>query len=109
MTSELRINLSKERSRSVRATVVASVNQVSCDLAGEAAILNLSAGVYYTLDPVGSRIWELIHEPITISALRDRLMEEYEVTPQQCEEDLFTLLERLADEGLVEITDAPAD
>jgi len=43
--------------------LVVSKDQVSCDLAGEAAILNLKNGVYYGLDPVGARIWNLIQEP----------------------------------------------
>ena len=37
-----------------RSIVVAAKDQVSCDLAGEAAILNMKNGVYYGLDPVGA-------------------------------------------------------
>ena len=36
---------------------------VSCDLAGEAAILNMKDGVYYGLDPVGASIWNRIQKP----------------------------------------------
>ena len=43
--------------------MVATKDQVSCDLAGEAAILNIKSGVYYGLDPVGARIWNLMQEP----------------------------------------------
>jgi len=34
-----------------QSVVVAVKDQVSCDLAGEAAILNMKSGVYYGLDP----------------------------------------------------------
>ena len=33
----------------------ASSDQVSCDLAGEAAILNLKTGTYYALNPRSAR------------------------------------------------------
>ena len=82
---------------------MAANDQVSSDLGGEVAILDLKAGVYYGLDAVGARIWSLIQEPITVNEIRDILLEEYEVEPERCEHDLLALLRRLADEGLVEV------
>ena len=84
-------------------TVVAAKDQVSSDLGGEVAILDLKAGVYYGLDAVGARIWSLIQEPRTVNEIRDRLLEEYEVEPERCERDLLVLLQRLADERLIEV------
>lgn len=84
-------------------TVVAAKDQVSSDLGGEVAILDLKAGVYYGLDAVGARIWSLIEEPRTVNEIRDILLEEYDVEPERCERDLLALLRRLADEGLVEV------
>ncbi len=87
--------------------VVVSPDQVSCDLAGEAAILNLKTGVYYGLDPVGARIWSLLAQPTTVAAIRDTIIAEYDVTPERCEADIRDLLEKLAAEGLVRFDDAP--
>jgi hypothetical protein len=86
-------------------TVVAAKDQVSSDLGGEVAILDLKAGVYYGLDAVGARIWSLIQEPRTVNEIRNILLEEYEVQPERCERDLLVLLQRLADEGLIEVKD----
>ena len=83
--------------------VVATKDQASADLAGEAVILNLESGVYYGLDAVGARIWNLIQEPRTVNEIRDALLEEYEVEPDRCERDIVALLEQLADAGLIEI------
>jgi len=83
---------------------VAAKEQVSCDLAGEAAMLNLKNGVYYGLDPVGARIWNLIQQPRTVSEVLQILLEEYEVDAERCERDLLELLQNLAAEGLVEVT-----
>ena len=83
-------------------TIVAAKDQVSSDLGGEVAILDLKAGVYYGLDAVGARIWSLIQEPRAVNEIRDILLEEYDVTFERCERDLIALLQRLADEGLIE-------
>ena len=94
---------------STNSTVVATRDQVSSDLKGEVAILDLKAGVYYGLDAVGARIWHLLQEPKTVDQLRDALLEEYDVEADRCERDLLALLQRLADEGLVEVEDAPPE
>jgi hypothetical protein len=82
---------------------VASEAQVSCSLDQEAAILQLDQGVYYSLDPVGARVWELLKQPITIATLRDHLCAEYDVDAARCEQDLRLLLKELVDAGLIEV------
>jgi hypothetical protein len=93
---------------SVGSRVVASKEQVSCELGGEAAILNLKNSVYYGLDPVGARVWTLLQEPRSVMELRDAIVQEFDVTPERCEGDLFALLEKLMAEGLVEAADGAA-
>lgn len=87
------------------ALLVATKQQVSCELGDEAAILNMKNSVYYGLDPVGARIWQLLQQPTSMSAIRDVIVREYDVIPQQAESDLRALLERLLGEGLVELAD----
>jgi len=90
-------------------TVVASKGQVSSDLGGEVAILDLERGTYFGLDEVGARIWELVREPISVSEVQATVVEEYDVEPARAERDVLALLQRLVDEGLVEVQDeAPA-
>lgn len=96
---------SAEQAISDASVVVASKEQVSCELDGEAAILNLKDGVYYGLDPVGAAVWKLLQQPRTVSELRDALLEEYEVDAERCERDLMALLAELATCGLVQIRD----
>lgn len=82
--------------------VVASKTQVSCDMAGEAAILDMKSGEYFGLNPVGARVWNLIQEPRRIGDLVEVLVNEYEVAPERCEQDLLDLIDRLVAKGLVE-------
>jgi len=87
-------------------SIVAAVpDQVSCDLGGEAAILNVANGVYYGLDPVGALIWNLIQKPQRVTEIRDNILREYDVQPAECERDLISLLNKLLAEGLIEIRD----
>lgn len=83
--------------------VVAAENQISSDLAGEAVILDLKAGMYYGLDAVGSRIWSLIQQPTSVNELRQALLREYEVDAERCEQDLMTLLRDLAANKLIRV------
>ena len=85
--------------------IVASRDQVSADLDGEAVILGFAKGVYYGLEGVGTRVWSLIQEPRTVDEVCSTLVEEYDVEPEKCGSDLVALFEKLAKEGLIEVKD----
>ena len=86
------------------AIIVATKQQVSCDLGEEAAILNMKNSVYYGLDPVGARIWQLLQQPRSIAEIRDVIASEYDVSAERAESDLRELIGKLLSEGLVELT-----
>jgi hypothetical protein len=86
-------------------TVVAVKEQVYSDLGGEVAILDLKGDLYYGLDEVGARIWQLIQEPRTVADIEEILLSEYEVEPDRCRRDLIALLQKLAQEELIEVRD----
>ena len=93
---------------SVYSVVVATSEQVSCPLGEESAILNLKNTVYYGLNPVGARIWNLLQQPRSVGELRDALLAEYEVDADRCERDLLDLLEKMRGEGLIQVRSAAA-
>src|SRR5437867_10538249 len=78
------------------------------DLAGELVLLNLSTGVYFGLDAVGSRIWGLIDGGRSAAEIVGTLTAEYEVAADTCEADLSRFLEALRDNELVELDDGLA-
>jgi Coenzyme PQQ synthesis protein D (PqqD) len=88
---------------SLQTMVIVSSHQVSCPLGDEAAILNLKNSVYYGMNPVGATVWNLLKQAKTVAEIRDAIIEEYEVEPKRCEQDLFTLLEEMRSEGLIEV------
>jgi hypothetical protein len=90
---------------SLDSVVVATTDQVSCDLDGEAVILSLADGVYYGLDPVGARIWAELQSRRTVREIRNAILAEYDVDGARCERDLLSLLQDMAARKLVNVQD----
>ena len=89
--------------------VKARADLVSTNLGDEAAILSLPQGVYYGLNAVGARVWDLIQAPQRFGDICEALLAEYDVTPERCREDLQALLQDLEAHNLIETYDsAPA-
>jgi len=84
-------------------SVVSQVEEiVDSDMDGETVMMSIENGEYYGMDAIGSRIWELIKTPVTVSGLCDQLMEEFEVTREKCSEDVMGFLGELAKDGLID-------
>lgn len=83
--------------------VVASDRQVSAAIGEESAILHLDSEEYYALDPIGSRVWSLLAQPVAVSALVDAIVAEYDVERQACEADLLALMAQLDAHRLVTV------
>lgn len=82
-------------------TFVASSRQVTCAVGGEAVLLHLDDGVYYSLNPVGACVWGLLEEPRTTDELVQRVLEEFEVEAERCRADVEELLAELTARSLV--------
>ncbi len=71
------------------------------EVGGEAVLLDLDSQRYYTLDPVGTRMWGLLAELGSLQAAEQRLLEEFEVAPEVLSRDLRELVDELCAEGLL--------
>lgn len=49
----------------------------------------------YTLNASAARIWELIDGEISVREIREKIVDEFEVTPEEAEKDLMEHLQRL--------------
>src|SRR5687768_12783270 len=104
--SELRMSsINESRDIATTSVVAAAKDQVSSDLAGETILLSMQTAMYYGLDEVGSRIWELVRAPIRVSEVRDAIAREYDVDVERCEGDVLGFLRELAAKGLIEVSD----
>ena len=85
------------------AMVVVNPHQVSTSLGNEAVILGADAGQYFGLNEVGARVWELVQQPIRVSAICSAVCAEYEVGADECERDVVALLTELRAKGLLDV------
>ena len=89
---------------SLNHTVVQSEQNVVSDMDGEKVMLSVHNGKYYNLGQTGGRIWNIIEAPVSVSRLITILISEYDVEQAECEEQVISFLERLLEEGLINIT-----
>ncbi len=82
--------------------------QIASELGGEAVILNLGTGQYYGLNEVGARVWELIQQPCTFDSILHSLLEEYDVQPDVCKQDLTKILIDMKEACLIEVNNEQA-
>jgi PqqD family protein of HPr-rel-A system len=76
---------------------------LSSTLDDEVVMMSSEKGMYYNLDPIGSRIWELLDAPQTLESLCAQLMEEYDIDQATCQQETEEFLQSLAERGLVHI------
>ena len=69
---------------------------------GETVLLDLSTGRYYTLNRIGSLIWELCTGEQSISDIHTVLCGRFDVAPDRALDDLVTLVNQLIQEGLLQ-------
>ena len=58
-------------------------------------MMSVEKGLYYCLDPIAGRIWDLLEQPATRDSIVARLLAEYEVSAEQCRADVDTFLAAL--------------
>jgi hypothetical protein len=69
----------------------------------ETVFFSLENSEYYGIDTIGSEIWKLIEKPITLNKLIDELLKDYDVTREQCTQDVLGFLQKLENKSLVKI------
>ena len=75
-------------------------------IAGEAIVLTPADSKIRTLNPTGSRIWELLGGKPTVAEIVDRIHREFDVTRDEAESDVRAFLDDLAAKGLVSVEPA---
>ena len=72
--------------------------------ANEFLLFNMEDGSYYSLNEVGSRIWELCDGKLTVEQLIATLAAEYDALESMLETDVLELLEELRQGKLISET-----
>ena len=67
----------------------------------EAVLLDKDSSVYYSLNDVGARIWDLIGQDESERGIVQKLCKEFDVEAQEARRDLDALLGQLSREKLI--------
>ena len=73
----------------------------------ESVLLNIETERYFGLDETGTRMWQLVTAAPKIEVAYQQLLDEYEVEADLLRANLTDLLNRLVENGLLEV--APSD
>lgn len=84
-------------------SIVQAEGNIVSDMDGEKVMLSIQNGKYYNLGVIGGQIWDLIQQPITLQGLIVKLQTDFDVTEEQCLNDVTSFLEHLHSEKLVVI------
>jgi hypothetical protein len=74
------------------------------ELDGEAILLDLESEHYFSLDDVGTRMWQVLAEAGDVETAVARLLREYDVDEATLRHDLGALIERQEQHGLASVT-----
>jgi hypothetical protein len=69
-------------------------------IADETMILNMKTGVFYRLDPIGTRFFDLLRSTGDLQEVYRQLLSEYDVSAARLEADLLALCEELQATGI---------
>jgi hypothetical protein len=75
------------------------------EVGGETVLLDLKSEHYFGLDPVGTRIWQLLGEGAEQETVVETLLREYAVEADALRADVSDLLNELAAAGLIRLHD----
>lgn len=71
------------------------------DLAGEKVMIDFETGKYFLIKGVGNDIWDMLQEEITPAQIIEKLLSEYDVTPEECEKSVMEFLEKMQSFGFI--------
>jgi hypothetical protein len=67
----------------------------------EIVLMTIESGKYFSINQVGSQIWEMIKKPVTAEDVCKELIQEYDVGMEQCLNDTLSFLDKLHHDGLL--------
>ena len=76
---------------------------ISGKLEDQIVMMDIEKGKYFSMNPVATRVWELLEEPSSAGELCDQLLNEFEVSREKCFDEVQELLDKLLELDLLEI------
>ena len=74
---------------------------IGADMDGEMVMMSIDKGAYYGINNMGSWIWNLLENEMTVLAIIDSVCDAYEVEAKRAHKDIMEFLNNLLEHGLV--------
>jgi hypothetical protein len=68
---------------------------------GEAILINLTSGLYYSTDKVGGLVWSMVTQGASVARIAEAVAAGYAVSLEQARRDVRVLVHELLAEGLI--------
>lgn len=78
-------------------------DMLSAEIGGEAIMMSIEKGAYFGLNPIATRIWDLIDQPKSIAELIEVISTEYEVSDEQCSADVQEFVADMLARGIAQL------
>ncbi len=75
---------------------------------GEAVVVLADSGQVNVLNPVGTRMWELMDGTRSIQKIADAICDEFDVTKEEAERDLEEFVQRLVEAKAIVLQGEPS-
>lgn len=75
---------------------------LSSRMDNEIVMMHPESGKYFALNPVASRIWELLEEPNSINDLVEKLLREFDVTQEVCKTEVTVFVGEIIEKKLID-------
>ena len=73
---------------------------------GEAVLFYMPTSLYFSLNPTGTRIWQLMGKGLTVGEIGQKLVAEYDVAPEAAQQSVLKLAQELIAANLLSIQEA---
>lgn len=102
--NEMAEKMTESKSLSLASMISRGEQYLFAAIDNELVLMDAEQGKYYGLDAIGADIWQRLEGRVVVSDLCAALGKEYDADADTISRDVLALLERLAAEGLIEVS-----
>ncbi len=73
------------------------------ELDGEKVMIDFDSGKYFMIKGAGNDIWDMMKDDIKVEIIIDKLLQEYEVEKDVCQDSVITFINQMNDYGFISL------
>jgi len=80
-----------------------NVNIEFSSIGNEIGMLNIDTGMYYVIDEIGKDLWDYLVDPISVTDLVNKTLNDYDIDYETCLNDVKQFLQELHERKLIDV------